>query len=208
MLTFKAPAVAVLAIALTAFTSSLFGGTSVLNRTGGVDFTYRFPSMDRYYLASSAEQMQVLPEHGPLPPARLYDNDGLRTTATVLAIAGGAITAGFGIWHYFIPDQYGWLNYIDKNLVELQRAVTAANFFLSTSLTMLGVWSIIMPAVFQDMKELNAVWCWTMTALWTARVLFQVFSPQGTVIGIAPAMTAAFLVTDVAFMIPAVVFTF
>jgi len=141
-------------------------------------------------------------------PTPLRDLAPPQRAARVLPVIGGGVTMAFGIWHLFIPYQYGWLPHLEEPSGELERGVMATNFFMGTSLALLGAWSIVIPTRFGDHDELNAAYLWTMTGLWTARVVYQVVSPQGRMIaGLPVIMGAIFAATDLLFLIPALIRT-
>lgn len=128
------------------------------------------------------------------------------TAATVCQIAGGVLTAGFGIWHYFVPRAYGWWDYLQDVPEELPRAIQATNFFFSTSLTLIGGSNVLLGATWPGAQQFNRYWLWGMVGLWTARTVFQAVLPQGRSIrGLAPAMLTAFAVTDALFLYAAIV---
>jgi len=131
------------------------------------------------------------------------------TLARVLAATGGAVTLGFGIWHLFVPSLYGWLPYLEAQPEELKRGILATNFFFGVSLSILGGWSIAVPTVFHEQELLNRRWLWTMTGLWAVRAGYQIVSPQGRMIpGLSAIMLAAFIATDLLFLVPALIETF
>jgi hypothetical protein len=121
-------------------------------------------------------------------------------------MAGGLITMGFGIWHFFVPSMFGWYDYLQDDPVELSRAIGASNFFLSFSLSLIGATSVAFPSLFPDSGSANTVWLWANVGLWTARSIHQAVAPQGTQInGLAQSMLAGFIVTDLLFIYSAVV---
>lgn len=121
-------------------------------------------------------------------------------------MAGGLITMGFGIWHFFIPSEFGWYDYLQDDPVELSRAVGASNFFLSFSLSLIGATSVAVPSLLPDRGPANTAWLWANVGLWTARSIYQAVAPQGTQVpGLAPSMLAGFVVTDLLFLFSAVV---
>lgn len=141
--------------------------------------------------------------------------ENIKTTNSILLdiskgteIAGGIITLGFGIWHFFIPSLFGWYDYLRDKPEELTRAISATNFFLSFSLSLIGGTSVVLPTIFPEAETFNIVWLWANTALWTARSVYQMANPQGTQIkGLAPAMLTGFILTDLLFLFSAVVNT-
>ncbi len=133
-------------------------------------------------------------------------NSALLDISRATEMAGGLITLGFGIWHFFIPSMFGWYDYLQDDPVELSRGVGASNFFLSFSLSLIGATSVAFPSLFPDSGSANTVWLWANVGLWTARSIYQAVAPQGTQVnGLAQSMLAGFIVTDLLFMFSAVV---
>lgn len=129
----------------------------------------------------------------------------LDSAVAITQITAGAITAGFGIWHFFVPGLYGWQSYFDDDPPELFKAVRAVNFFFSSSLTLMGVNTVLLSILFPESREVNTAWLWIMSGLWTARSIYQLISPQGSATrGLAEGMAVAFIVTDLAFLFCAV----
>jgi hypothetical protein len=133
-------------------------------------------------------------------------NSTLLGISRATEIAGGLITLGFGIWHFFIPSMFGWYDYLQDDPVELSRGVGASNFFLSFSLSLIGATSVAIPSLFPESGPVNTAWLWANVGLWTARSIYQAVAPQGTQVhGLAQSMLAGFIVTDLLFIFSAVV---
>ena len=133
-------------------------------------------------------------------------NSALLGIARATEMAGGLITLGFGIWHFFIPSMFGWYDYLQDDPAELSRGIGASNFFLSFSLALIGATSVAFPSLFPDSGSANTVWLWANVGLWTARSIYQAVAPQGTQVnGLAQSMLAGFIVTDLLFIFSAVV---
>jgi hypothetical protein len=133
-------------------------------------------------------------------------NSALLGISKATEIAGGLITLGFGIWHFFIPSMFGWYDYLQDDPVELSRGIGASNFFLSFSLSLIGATSVAFPSLFPDSASANTVWLWANVGLWTARSIYQAVAPQGTQVnGLSESMLAGFIVTDLLFLFSAVV---
>lgn len=127
---------------------------------------------------------------------------GLRLTAgDACQLIGGAVTLGFGVWHFAVPELYGWKSYVPEAPESLVRAVEATNFFLSLSLSLVGATSVAMPFLSTPDDPATRAWLWTNVGLWTARAVYQLVRPQGEH---SPAlrwgMLAAFVVTDGLFL--------
>ena len=140
----------------------------------------------------------------------VVDPDSANSTLVGIArateMAGGLVTLGFGVWHFFIPSMFGWYDYLQDDPVELSRGIGASNFFLSFSLSLIGATSVAFPSLFPDSASANTVWLWANVGLWTARSIYQAVAPQGTQInGLAQSMLAGFIVTDLLFIFSAVV---
>ena len=133
-------------------------------------------------------------------------NPALLGIARATEIAGGLITLGFGVWHFFIPSMFGWYDYLQDDPAELTRGVGASNFFLSLSLSLIGATSVASPSLFPDSSPANTAWLWANVCLWTARSIYQAVAPQGSQVpGLAQSMLAGFIVTDLLFIFSAVV---
>jgi hypothetical protein len=140
--------------------------------------------------------------------AQSQDVHELLPVADALQIGVGIATAGFGIWHYFVPSAFGWWDHFNQAPPELEKAVAATNFFFSTSMTIIGLTSIIVPAVFPEAQDFNTAWLWMLSGLWTARSVYQIVAPQGTEIhGVSEVMTTSFLVINAMVIFSAIVNT-
>jgi hypothetical protein len=122
----------------------------------------------------------------------------------LLVIAGGTVSVGFGIWHFFVPATYGWWAAIVDETGELVRAVRAINIFFSLSLAIFGLQSILFTLHEWANLFVMRVQLAAMTALWTARVALQIAYPQGALIGIAPIMLGSFVIVLLCFLVPLV----
>ncbi len=151
----------------------------------------------------------VFSQEGLTGPGSHPDSEpSLMTAARISSIAGGAVSLGFGVWHLFVPELYGWNSYLEQHPPELKKAVNATNFFFGISLSLLGGWSILMPTFFKDSASANLAWSWTMAGLWTIRSVYQIFNPQGSEVpGLSIGMLIGFIVTDLLFLFPALVQT-
>jgi hypothetical protein len=122
----------------------------------------------------------------------------------VLQMVGGAVTLGFGAWHFAVPTLWGWRSYVPGAPESLVDAVAATNFFMSFSLSLVGAMSIAMPLLVDIAEPVGRFWLWANVGLWTTRALYQLVKPQGTH---RPAlqwgMTGAFIATDLLFLLAA-----
>jgi hypothetical protein len=143
-------------------------------------------------------------------PAHLFAQSGAGPGAADLSlgdvcqVVGGAVTLGFGLWHFAVPSLYAWQSYVPDAPQNLVEAVAATNFFMSLSLSLVGASSVVMPFLTDAAAPVNQYWLWANVALWTTRAVYQLVKPQGTY---SPAlqwgMTGAFVATDILFIIAA-----
>lgn len=98
----------------------------------------------------------------------------------ILTVIGSAISIGFGIWHFFIPNIWNWYSYIVPEATELVIAIRAINFFFSLLLILLGVANMLL--VFRKLQDRfsNIVILSISIILWTTRVILQLVYPQGS----------------------------
>lgn len=100
------------------------------------------------------------------------------TNSRSLALIGGLIMLGFGLWHSVTPWLYHWFDYIPSAPDELVKAITATNFFLSVALVLMGVLTIAI-----------TIWQWhnvaavklvlrILSVLWLIRAGYQIIMPQ------------------------------
>ena len=119
----------------------------------------------------------------------------------ICQIAGGAVALGFGIWHFAVPELYGWRSYVPEAPDTLVDAVAATNFFFSLSLSIFGAANVAAPFLGDSSTPAGRSWLWANVGLWTTRALYQIIKPQGTH---NPAlqwgMTGAFVATDLLFL--------
>ncbi len=122
----------------------------------------------------------------------------------VCQVVGGAVTLGFGLWHFAVPGIYGWQSYVPEAPQTLVDAVAATNFFMSFSLSMIGASNIVMPLLADSATPLGRYWLWANVGLWTTRAVYQLVLPQGTY---NPAlqwgMAGAFVTIDLLFIVAA-----
>lgn len=97
-------------------------------------------------------------------------------------ISGGVITLCFGVWHLFVPSIHKWFSYVPDIPLELKNAITATNFFLSLSLILFGVLSLVSFHYFRTNASVMRLICLVLLVLWTARFVYQIFIPQGLMI--------------------------
>jgi hypothetical protein len=99
----------------------------------------------------------------------------------ILVSIGSAISIGFGVWHFYVPNRYRWYSYIDAKATELFIAIRAVNAFFSLSLILFGDVNILLifgesSSTYSMIVVLSAT-----CILWVMRVVFQVVYPQGTI---------------------------
>jgi hypothetical protein len=120
----------------------------------------------------------------------------------VCQIAGGAVALGFGLWHFAVPELYGWQSYVPEAPQSLVVVVAATNFFLSFTLSFVGASNIAMPLLADSSTPVGRYWLWGNVALWTARAAYQLVKPQGSHNPLLQwGMAGAFVVTDVLFLV-------
>lgn len=119
----------------------------------------------------------------------------------VLTILGSVIMMGFGIWHFFVPTIWKWYSYMDPLATELVLAVRATNFFFSLSLVLFGALNIVLISNPQTSKNAVIALLLVNIILWSARVVLQAISPQGTLNAyVQYGMTAGFCLVLILFV--------
>jgi hypothetical protein len=98
----------------------------------------------------------------------------------ILVGIGSAASAGFGIWHLFVPRDWKWYSYIDPAATELLIAVNAINLFFSLSLVLFGLMNAVLVIGGRSNRFSMAVVLGATCILWLARVLVQLARPQGS----------------------------
>jgi hypothetical protein len=102
------------------------------------------------------------------------------STTKILVAIGSVVSAGFGIWHFFVPRVWAWNTYIDARATELILAVNAINIFFSLSLILFGAVNIFLVLGNRSNKYSISIVLGATCVLWFTRVLLQVLYPQGT----------------------------
>lgn len=119
----------------------------------------------------------------------------------VLTILGSIIMMGFGVWHFFVPTIWKWYSYIEPNATELILAVRATNFFFSLSLVLIGVLNLVLIPNPHTSKNAVIALLLVNIILWSARVVLQAISPQGTLNAyVQYGMTAGFWLVLILFI--------
>jgi len=125
-------------------------------------------------------------------------NQLVRTLVTL----GGAVSIGFGIWHFFVPKVWNWYSYIDSKATELVAAVRAINAFFSLSLILFGVVNLLLIYGGRSNRYSISVMLAATSILWTMRVVFQLIYPQGSLHpGLQYGMLAAFILVWLCYVI-------
>lgn len=120
----------------------------------------------------------------------------------VLATLGGAVSIGFGIWHFFVPKVWNWYSYIDSKATELVAAVRAINAFFSLSLILFGVVNLLLIYGGRSNRYSISVMLAATSILWTMRVVFQLIYPQGSLHpGLQYGMLATFILVWLCYVI-------
>jgi len=97
---------------------------------------------------------------------------------TLVSIAS-AFTAGFGVWHFFVPKQWDWYSYIAPQATELVVAVRAINVFFSLCLVLIGVANVLI-VHFSRERFSRIVMLSVSVILWGVRCVMQILYPQGS----------------------------
>jgi len=125
-------------------------------------------------------------------------NQLVRTLVTL----DGAVSIGFGIWHFFVPKVWNWYSYIDSKATELVAAVRAINAFFSLSLILFGVVNLLLIYGGRSNRYSISVMLAATSILWTMRVVFQLIYPQGSLHpGLQYGMLAAFILVWLCYVI-------
>jgi hypothetical protein len=116
----------------------------------------------------------------------------------------GAVAPGFGLWYFAVPGIYGWQSYVPIAPRSPVDAVSATNFFMSVSLSLVGVSHIVMPMLADSATPLGRYWLWANVGLWTTRAVYQLVKPQGGHNALLQwGMAGAFVVTGLPFIVAA-----
>lgn len=123
----------------------------------------------------------------------------------ILISIGIIIHLGFGIWHFFVPELYGWFDYMSTMPLELTNGISATNFFLALSLVLLGLWTSVVVVKQWDNKSSVTTSLSLMSILWIFRCAYQIILPQGTMIPNLPSvLLVIFSATTLCFVVPLV----
>lgn len=119
----------------------------------------------------------------------------------ILVSFGSVITAGFGVWHFFVPKLWGWYSYIAPQATELVAAIRAINVFFSLCLVLIGVADILF-VYFQFRFFPLIVMLSISVILWGVRCLMQILYPQGSISPILQyGMLSAFMIVFICFLV-------
>ena len=122
------------------------------------------------------------------------------TTLRLLVIVPSLVTAGFGVWHFFVPSLWNWYAAIAPDATELVRAVRAINFFFSLCLVLQGALNIALVLHRPTERFALTLMLGASSVLWASRVVLQLLYPQGSQIpAVAPIMLVTFALTFAAF---------
>jgi len=143
-------------------------------------------------------------------PGRLFAQSGggfgtmNLSLGDVCQVVGGAAALGFGLWHFAVPGIYDWQSYVPEAPQSLVDAVAATNFFMSFSLSLVGVSNIVMPLLADTATPVGRYWLWANVGLWTTRAVYQLVKPQGSHNALLQwGMAGAFIVIDLLFIVAA-----
>ncbi len=116
---------------------------------------------------------------------------------------GSAISIGFGIWHFCVPQAWKWHAYIDRTATELIVAIRAINAFFSLSLVLFGAMNILLMCGDRSNRYSIIVVLAATCVLWLTRVIFQVICPQGSQFpGLQYGMLAVFVIVSLCYLLP------
>jgi hypothetical protein len=122
-------------------------------------------------------------------------------TVKILVSFGSLCTAAFGVWHFFVPEQWDWYAYIAPQATELVLAVRAINVFFSLSLVLIGIANLLI-VIFSSARFPLAVMLALSGILWAVRCVFQIVWPQGSANpSLQYGMLAAFLAIFLCFLV-------
>lgn len=125
------------------------------------------------------------------------------TGQKIFILSGLIINLMFGLWHLFVPKLYKWFTYIPDTPLELKNAITATNFFLSLSLILISVMAFLFYQNSDPSKMVLQIICLPLGLLWTARLIYQIFIPQGIMIhNLRYYLIIIFLIPTCCFIIP------
>lgn len=126
----------------------------------------------------------------------------MNTLVKILVTVGSTATAGFGIWHFFVPKAWNWYSYIDARATELIAAVRAINVFFSLSLVLFGILNLLFVYGGKANRYSIGVMLAATCILWLTRLVFQIIYPQGSINAVLQyGMLAAFIVVNLCYMI-------
>lgn len=121
----------------------------------------------------------------------------------ILVGVGSAISIGFGVWHFFVPQAWKWYSYIDQSATELIAAIRAINAFFSLSLVLFGAVNILLIYGDRSNRFSTTVMLTATCVLWLTRVIFQVVYPQGSQFsGLQYGMLTAFVIVSLCYLLP------
>jgi hypothetical protein len=123
----------------------------------------------------------------------------------ILILFGSIISILFGVWHFFVPDVWDWMLYIDQQATELILAVSAINFFFSLNLILFGI--INSALILKNNADTYSVFV-VLSAnciVWFSRIILQVMRPQGSINPFLQfGMLVLFTLVFLSFLIPCV----
>jgi hypothetical protein len=119
----------------------------------------------------------------------------------ILVSFGSIVTAGFGVWHFFVPKLWDWYSYISPQATELVAAVRAINVFFSLCLVLIGVADMLF--VFFSPNRFSLIVMLSVSViLWGVRSLMQILFPQGSISPMLQyGMLFAFIIVFICFLV-------
>lgn len=127
----------------------------------------------------------------------------MNRVARVVSTVGGVITLAFGLWHYTVPGMFQWFSYMPDLPLELSNGIEAVNFFLSTTLVLMGLEIILIAWWPRGDVGIYRMSLAVMSVLWLLRVGYQLVKPQGIMIpGLSVVLAIVFSITALCFIVP------
>jgi hypothetical protein len=126
----------------------------------------------------------------------------------LLVSFGSIATAGFGVWHFFVPALWKWYDYIPPQAAELTLAISAINTLFSLCLLLVGIANLVFVYFYPKRFVLIVMLSFSLV-LWAVRCVLQIIWPQGSSIPLLQyGMLAAFLLIFACYLIPLLLVVF
>lgn len=114
--------------------------------------------------------------------------------AKIFTTFASTATIAFGTWHFFVPRDWNWYEYMSPEATELVVAVRATNVFFSLSLVLIGLANIIF--TYGPSNRFTMIVMLTLSCvLWLVRCIMQIVFPQGSMnLWLQYGMLSAFII--------------